>query len=411
MAKDIAYCTIASANYLSRVEVLETSLYAQNPNSKLHVLLCEHPDLCRSISEETGYTFISPDQVCPHWLHMSFYYDISEFNTALKPFLIEFLFKEGYEAVIYFDPDIEIFGSLNNLEDLIEDKDLILTPHISHPIAMDGFTPGIDSLIRAGQFNLGFIALANSDESRPALKWWQDVCIEHCICHPNYVYFVDQFWADILPSFIQNFYCLRDPAYNMAYWNIFQRRLVLEDGKWITECGELKFFHFSGFLKNNLTKVSIHQNRVTATVGSNLHTMMSHYLERINSAKWSCYDSRPYSFGTYTNGEKILPAERKRFYFICGQEREEIGNPFEHCSTIRNIRHIDIERLDQYVNLFHYRIMTYYKYVIMVYQEYINSIRVKGFLPTQFFVLKCIYRKAMNIFIKKTVSQSDAFNG
>lgn len=396
VARRIAYCTIASANYLSRVEVLKNSLHAHNPSSILHVLLCEHPDVCRSISGATGFTFISPDQVCSGWLHMAFYYNITEFNTALKPFLIDFLFEYGYDVIIYFDPDIEIFGSLNDLEDLMQDKDLILTPHICNPIGMDGFAPTIDTFIRAGQFNLGFIAVSNTAETRPVLKWWQDVCFEHCILHPYHRLFVDQFWADILPSFIQNFFCLRDAAYNMAYWNIFQRRLVHQNGRWLTDSGELKFFHFSGFLKNDLRKVSMHQNRVVAEVGSDLHTMMAHYLERITSAKWSRYDTCHYSFETYSNGKRILPNERKAFLNIGAKERNIIYNPFEHPSTIRRLGRTNIYHSNQYINTFHYRCDQLCRYIICACNEYVNSVKVKGCVSTNLYVMRYLYRKAMD---------------
>src|SRR5262245_43386262 len=98
MSKKIAYCTIASANYLSRVEVLKTSLQEHKPDAPSYVLLCEHPDVCRSLAAETGYPFIAVDEVCPHWLHMAFYYDIIESNTAFKPFLLQFLLDQGYAA-------------------------------------------------------------------------------------------------------------------------------------------------------------------------------------------------------------------------------------------------------------------------------------------------------------------------
>jgi hypothetical protein len=397
MNQKIAYCTIASANYLSRVEVLETSLRANNPDANLHVLLCEQPEICSSLELETGHAFISPEQVCGDWLHMAFYYDITECNTAFKPFLLEFLFKQGYTSVVYIDPDIEIFGSLKPVEKLLNEYDLVLTPHVSRPLPLDGLKPRIDDIVRAGQFNLGFIGIADSEESRAALKWWQHVCVEHCIFDARHHFFVDQFWADILPSYIQKFYCLRDSSYNVAYWNVFQRDLKYDGQNWTTDCGELKFFHFSGFSKNDLTRVSVHQNRVAAPVGSALHSLLLHYLERIGSAKWTLYNNYPYSFGVYKNGDSIATTERKKFLLLSREERKEIGNPFDQGPVIRGLICIDVAQLNRHRLLFGYRLRRYADYVARLQKEYVQTVRSKGFLLAHFMAFRFLYRKARTL--------------
>ncbi|HYD82310.1 MAG TPA: hypothetical protein VEC06_21095 [Paucimonas sp.] len=397
MNQKIAYCTIASANYLARVEVLKSSLREHNPDAELHILLCERPDICRTLATEAGHAFVSPDQVCRHWLHMAFYYDITEYNTALKPFLIEYLFDQGYSAVIYIDPDIEIFGSLQPVEGLLELHALVLTPHVCLPMAMDGLKPGIDDIVRAGQFNLGFIALADGDESRSALKWWQNVCLEHCIFDGRHRFFVDQFWADILPSFIQKFHCLRDSGYNMAYWNVFQRDLQYVDGHWRADGGELRFFHFSGLSKQDLTRVSVHQNRVTAPIGSPLHTLLSHYVERIGAASWSRHNGHPYSFGFYANGEPVSSEDRRKFLLLPREERDEIGDPFQQASAIRNIKRIDVDSLDERRILFAYRLRRYANQIGLLWREYVRSLKTKGVVLTHLAVWRFLSRRARTI--------------
>jgi hypothetical protein len=332
----VAYCTIASVNYLHKVRVLEESLAAHNPNASFHLLLCEWPEVCRSLSRETGHAFVTPEEVCPDWLHMAFYYDIVEYNTALKPYLIEYLFAKGYEAVFYLDPDIEIFDSLSQLECLATNYDLILTPHVCQPMPMDSIRPGIDSIIRAGQFNLGFIGLAKSEESLRALEWWRDVCHEYCLFDPQHRFFVDQFWAAALPSFIQKFYCLRDPAYNMAYWNVFQRELQFEEGRWSTTGGALKFFHFSG-LDADLTQVSRHQHRVRAPLESPLYKLLAKYREKTDANAWTKYGRHVYSFGQYSDGKTIFSDERRSFLGLSRARRDDLGNPFQHRERILDV--------------------------------------------------------------------------
>lgn len=334
----IAYCTIASANYLSRVQTLEKSLHLFHPDADFIVLLCEYPDVCRQVSAETNFQFLSPSDVgCPQWHSMAFYYDITEFNTALKPFLLENLLKDGYQAVIYLDPDIEIYSPLDELSRLLQEYEVLLTPHVCHPVPEDGKSPTMESYLRAGQFNLGFIAVSDSKAVRQILTWWQGVLLEKCLFDANSRFFVDQFWAAAIPSFLDKVFILRDPAYNMAYWNIFQRKLEMVNGKWLADGRELKFFHFSGLTPNDLTKVSIHQNRITASVGSPLHKLLSEYFEKIRHQEWAIFSDRLYSFAKYTNGEPITIDERRTYLSMNMKEREAIGDPFADNSSLKNV--------------------------------------------------------------------------
>jgi len=331
----LVYCTIASANYLPRVRVLADSLGAHNPTTTLYVLLCETPDVCRTLSEKTGYPFISPDMVCDNWQQMAFYYDVTEYNTALKPYLMDFLMGNGHDAVCYLDPDIEVFSPLD-LNDLLRDYSLILTPHVCRPIPLDGLKPGIDEIIRAGQFNLGFVAMRATDETIGALKWWQGVCLEHCLFDADHRFFVDQFWAAALPSFVQDFYCLRSSAYNMAYWNIFQRQLLFNGTRWITDDGDLKFFHFSGLTMENPVLVSLHQNRVTAAEDSPLYRLLTAYIWKVKNSAWSQYVG-PYSFGCYDCGRAISHCDRRAYGAFTSDERNRLGSPFSSTEAIRAI--------------------------------------------------------------------------
>jgi len=334
----IAFCTIASANYLSRVQVLEKSLHHYHPNAELKILLCERPEVCRDIAAQVGRKLYSPADVgCEDWLQMAFYYDITEYNTALKPYFLEQLIREGYEGVLYFDPDIEIYGPLDELLQLIRTNDVILTPHVSQPVPGDGKNPPMDSYIRAGQFNLGFLGVRGSKEVLDLLRWWQSVLLEKCIFETDHHFFVDQFWAAVFPSFIENTFVLRDPAYNMAYWNVFQRELTFNDGSWQTDSGRLKFFHFSGLHRADLTKVSVHQDRVTAPVGSPLYQLLEEYFTRIKSQEWSIYDGHLYSFATYLGGEPITNDERRTFLSMTRDERTMVGDPFADSSIGKNV--------------------------------------------------------------------------
>jgi len=383
------FCTIASANYLSRVQVLENSLKSHSPDYDLKILLCENPEVCEELARRTGRKFYSPADIgCTDWLHMAFYYNLIEYNTALKPYFIETLIKEGYASVFYFDPDIEIFSSLDEMTGLIPKNDIVLTPHVCKPLRDDLKYPAMEYLMQAGQFNLGFAGFSNSNESLELLRWWQSVCHEKCVFDVNRGYFVDQSWAGIFPSFVEKTYILRDPAYNVAYWNIFQRDLKFSDGRWMVDGKELKFFHFSGLSKDDLTKVSIYQNRVTAPMGSALHSLLTQYFEKIKAQGWAEFNDLAYSFSKYSNGEPITEADRKKFLLLSAEERKEFGDPFEKFSEVKE----DQKNCDGF-------------------DMYIESLRTEGFLVANLKAIRALKRRySEKMKITNPVSSTNVFS-
>lgn len=328
----IDFCTIASANYLPRVKVLEQSLKAYHPESRLHILLCEHPQEVAALSQEAGHAFLAPDAICSDWQTLAFRYEITEYNTALKPYLLEFLLNTHCDAVIYLDPDIEVFSPLDSVMALFESHDLLLTPHVCLPLEVDGLRSGMDDIIRAGVYNLGFIGISGRDEARRALRWWRDVCRDYCY-FAEHRYFVDQFWAAALPAFIQRFHCLRDPGCNVAYWNIFQRRLAKSGNRWLVDNDDLKFFHFSG-LPEDLRLVSRHQNRVTTDSGTDLYELLASYQAKVSQNSWDIFSAHPYSFGSYSDHSPIKAIERLTYDEMTTRERVELGNPFEQSARM-----------------------------------------------------------------------------
>lgn len=336
-AVEIAYCTIASANYLGKVQALLQSLEKVEPNREVFVLLCEAPSVCEQLSAETGVRFLSPEDVCSDWKQMAFYYNVLEFNTALKPFLLSKLLGRGFRGVVYFDPDIEVYEDLGPIREAMARHDIVLTPHVCVPIPNDGFKPNMADCIRAGQFNLGFVGVSNTEQGRAALAWWQSVCIDRCLFDPSHRYFVDQFWAAAFPSLVDRCGAIRHPGCNVAYWNIFQRELTQIGGRWKVDGQPLLFFHFSGLDADDVTAVSRYQNRVIAPVGGDLHRLLSGYLSTCARMTWNKFTNVPYSFSRYSDGTPISARDRRAYLYLSYEDRNELEDPFSQKANIRKI--------------------------------------------------------------------------
>lgn len=326
----VAFFTICSANYIPRAMVLLHSLVEHGAGDDLYLVLAEEPAARSRFDVPHGVRLLGLEDLgIPNVEHLGFYYNITEFNTALKPFAFLRLFEAGHEAVFYLDPDIKFYSSVAPLMEHLAEGDILLTPHIAKPYACDGVFPTVRDCLHAGQFNLGFAAIQPTPQALDFTRWWADRLVEHCLQEPGYYYFVDQLWASHAPSFVDRVKVLRQSCYNMAYWNFFQRSLFRENGTWMCEDGPLSFFHFSGYQFRNPDVLSRYSTKHSpVSPDSPLGMLLADY--RRETAEMALrYPSQnvPYSFGRYRDGEPVRDSDRRRFLALSRTERAALSDP------------------------------------------------------------------------------------
>lgn len=329
--KKTIYCTIIAGNYLPRALLLLNSIKKHKADADFRILLVESPnEVERYRTLFPDLSLVAPAEIgCPNWLHMAFYYDIMEFCTALKPFLMAKLATEG--NVVYFDPDIEVFDSLDGIEAAFEEADVLLTPHSLYPVVDDGHQPDMLGMLRCGQFNLGFIGIAGNEDGRRLLQWWSDVLVEGSLNDYSIGLFTDQFWANAFASLAPRLKIFRDSRLNLAYWNLFHYTFSLGDqGLPCTEEGRVVFFHYSGLQRGVEERVSKYSTRPLAPKGSDLHRFLTDYLDRLEEQETRYgLQHAPYSFGRYQDGTPIRPMERRLFLALDRAVRDQHPNPFQ----------------------------------------------------------------------------------
>lgn len=393
----IAYCTIASANYLARVQTFLASLRAQQPAARLHILLCEDEETCRRVAAQAGYPFLTPAEVCPqHWREMAFQYDVIEFNTAMKPFLLDHLLDQGFDGVLYFDPDIAIYAPLDEIETALAAHDVVLTPHACHPVPDDGRTPAMADYLRAGQFNLGFIGIRGTANGRAMLAWWKTVCRDRCLFDPTHRLFVDQFWAAAFASFAERLCVFRHPGANVAYWNLFQRRLEGQAGRWTVDGAALLFFHFSGLDEDDLGRVSRYQNRVVAPPGSPLRRLLQEYVEELGRQPWRRFAREPYSLGRYADGSPVMAEERRKYLMLSTQDKRRLGDPFAAPARIRAIVRVTVGGTTR-SHLAHVRLERSWRYAALLRDEFMEKLRTRGLWATLRLAVRFLGRKLVGL--------------
>lgn len=280
--------------------------------------------------DEPFRVILAEDLGIPCWDHFAMKYDIMELNTAIKPYLMEYIFEEtGADKVIYFDPDVIVYHPLNAIIQLLETYTFILTPHLLTPLN-DDKSPSERSIMMAGTYNLGFIAIAKRGDWQRMLQWWQSHLYSEGFSDATNGMFTDQRWIDLVPSLFDKVHILRNPAYNIAYWNFKTRQLHTDSsGRYLVDGEPLVFFHFSGYSVKQPDVVSKHQNRFTFDNLNDTYRRIFHEYHQIMVENgYHKAIEFPYAYGEFEDGVKITAPVRTclREYDLKG---EVWGNPFD----------------------------------------------------------------------------------
>lgn len=316
----IAACTIISRNYAAYAKTLAESLKKTNPNIDFYVLLVDLFDA--DFQKNSGLDNIlwveSLDIL--HFRKKAFQFDILELNTNVKPFLLKRLLN-NYSMVFYFDPDIYIFGNLNDLVERLRISTAIVTPHIISPID-DGKKPSEIDFLKAGSYNLGFIGVRACEEAIKFLEWWGRRCMEMGFNDPRQGLFVDQRFIDLAPSLFEGILIERSVVYNVAYWNLHERVISFDEKAQQFKVNnlDLVFFHFSGISIDPPTEprleVSKYQDRSNFTNRPDVKPLFDAYRNKLESNKHRFFKNIEYGFSCFSNGEMINSMSRRVFSMI-----------------------------------------------------------------------------------------------
>ena len=123
---------------------------------------------------------------------------------------------------------------------------MLLTPHLTGPLG-DGKYPDERDILLSGTYNLGFLGVANTPNVHGLLDWWAERCEFLCVSDITHGMFVDQRWIDLAPGFADKVRVLRDPGWNVAYWNIKHRPLAGPPDAPTAGGRPVRFYHWSSF--------------------------------------------------------------------------------------------------------------------------------------------------------------------
>jgi glycosyltransferase involved in cell wall biosynthesis len=334
----LAACTVVSKNYLGQARVLVDSFKEIHPDIPFYVLLADRIDGYFNPEEENFQVVLAEELDIPEAGRFRFHYNVLEHDTAVKPyFFAHILERYGHEKLMYFDPDIEIMDDLTNLYGHLDGNNIMVVPHTTVPID-DEFEPNELTILLAGTFNLGFLGMSNTPTTAEFLRWWQRRLYAGCRHEPDKAMNVDQKWIDLAPSFFDGVFILKEPGYNVAYWNLHSRKITRRDGKWFINGQPCYFMHFSGLDPENIKTVSKYQNRFTVDqLGKPAVAMFDAYAKRLLAAGHAELKKWPYAFNRFDNGVRI-PDLVRPLYRAMGDDVRKFGDPFmtEHPKSFYN---------------------------------------------------------------------------
>ena len=302
--------TIVSRNYFHFAVNLMASVAEHLPGTRRVVAICDERQGLES--PDPGIELLGIEDVGIAALDaMVVQYSILELNTAIKPFVFSRLFADAAaERVIYFDPDIQLFGSGVPLLKHLQEADVVLTPHLTAPLADDKHPSDI-SILQSGTYNLGFVAMRRCDDTAQLLRWWQAKLERDCVVDIPRGLFTDQKWMDLVPGFCERTVIERHPGWNVAYWNLMHRHIESGPEGFTVNGKPLFFFHFSGYDPRSAS-ISKHQDRFTlAACTPATQRLFALYTANLAAAGKEKFAAMPYAFAKLADGTPLPDCARR----------------------------------------------------------------------------------------------------
>lgn len=316
MTKNCVF-TICAKNYLAQALTLKDSVIRHNPEIDFYLFLSDLAD--DDIPKEE---IIELDKSwLPKWEEMAFKYNVIEFSTSIKPFCFKKLFSEGYNKVIYLDPDIYVVDNLDYIFTLLDTKSIVLSPHYCNIQTEYSGCVTEEELLFVGIYNLGFVAIINNETGNKIVSWWMNRLENKCYADYDDALHVDQKWIDFIPAFFPTEVCItHHMGINPAIWNLHERSLDVDDaGRFVVIDNNTKksfpliFFHFSGFDPFNPQLVNRRHPKYNSSIFPSFGTLAQEYIGSEYAHGYEKFSKMTYSFNQFKNGENILPLHRRIF--------------------------------------------------------------------------------------------------
>lgn len=301
--------TSAAVNYLPKARVLSTSIKQYHPEFTIHLALADEIPAWLAIEDEPFDAIIRLEELdIPNLRSWIFCHSLVELCTAIKPFVLRYLFEKcGCQIALYFDPDIVMFSRIDDLLDEFEHGSILLTPHQTRPEqSLEAIIDNEVCSLRHGVYNLGFVGVKNDQNGRIFVEWWCQRLYYFCLADQERGFFVDQKWVDLAPALFEGVKIIRSSRFNVATWNITTRNFAGSWQRGFTVDGQpLGFYHFTGFDSRD------HEIMANKYAGENTALKSLIHWYKSKTVKDDIGIKLPnWAFSSFENGEPITRIQR-----------------------------------------------------------------------------------------------------
>jgi hypothetical protein len=312
---DVVAATIAAKNFLPHARALARSLAEHHPGVPLYVLLTDEIDGCFAPEREPFHLVelreVLPDEL--RRLRHVFRYERRAAAAAVKPLLLRALLESGHQRVVLLDADTLVLGDVGPLLD--PPGEILLCPHRLGPRRDQTSMEADLRLLLAGTFNAGALAVRAGASGHAFLRWWETRLELYCAPEVAAGYHHDQRWLDLVPGLFSGVVVLRDPAFDVAYWNLDERSPERS-----------RLFHFSGFDPTS-SRVSRYTGELTVDALGPHAAVYHEYRSRLLDAGYEEAVRWPYAFARFDDGSLVSDTMRE-IYRSKGEDVRQFGDPF-----------------------------------------------------------------------------------
>lgn len=334
--------TIVAKNYIGLALILESSIRKYYSDLSFYIIVADEisKDLRNKLPANVLIAKECLDLDVVTWHEMSFKYNLTEFCTSIKPASFLYLFKKtDFEKIIYLDPDIYFYSSIEPIFKMLDECCILLTPHITQ-ILDKGLSDSPENIWHScGMYNLGFCGLKRSASALQMLEWWHARLRNDCYIDSYNFLYTDQKWMDFLPSFFspQELKISFHLGMNIAPWNFYEREIFEEDNQLYvrSRCNKDReapviFVHYSGYDYKELKKGgTIQKNILNIRKYNDIEKILFIYGKAIieNAEIFDRFISLQYSYGFYSNGNIIAGVHRRLYRAMISKGMKD-NNPF-----------------------------------------------------------------------------------
>ncbi len=328
----VPVATVAAKSSLSLARVLAESFRHYHPESPFFVLLSDEVDGYFDPGSEPFRVLQLADLGIPNLARFRFHYTQQELTYAATPYLLTHLLDQGFSGAAFLKQESLVLGELTPVLELLRRHSIVLTPHLLEPLSGQAGAGRELNILQSGVYNAGFLGVGATPTARAFLTWWKERLYEHCRHNvPQGMHF-EQRWLDLVPAFFEDVHVVRDPGFNVAHWNLPERKVTVSGDRVTVDGQPCRFFRFSGFDPEHPDAVTRYNARLNMSNVGEAAEIFRRYVTLLKAAGYHETKAWPYAYGQFDNGRPIAD-EARSLYRRLGRKADRFGDPFATASA------------------------------------------------------------------------------